>query len=376
MTLPREIEEKIRELIGFDEPRKESALRKNLSRLADDFQRRDPNEDRYSDAYLAYNFPSNLMKVNTVVREIGTSCLSVFQGRDKYDILDIGCGEGAAMFGFFFARNGISNAEFTVRGIEASAMMLEKCRAFADHLISRHRNLRVFLCRRRLNPRLGREIEGTYDAILCVNSLAEIIPTGPISPGLVIGLLRHLKPGGVIVIIEPALKIFARRLMTLRDGLTGLSTARIILPCLHGAACPLLRIPGRNEWCHETRIWEPPAYLLRLNRGLNREIDRLKFSCLVVAREKSAEPSTVKYRVVSRRLKEKGKMKCYLCTPEGRFEMVRLDKDRSESNAAFDEIRQGDVLSFEDAELKEGRVIIKKETIISINMQHAISNLS
>jgi ribosomal protein RSM22 (predicted rRNA methylase) len=365
MTLPREIEEKIRELIGFDEPRKEPALRRNLFELADDFQRRNPNEDRYSDAYLAYNFPSNMMKVISVMNEIGSFQPRAFPDRDRYDVLDIGSGEGAGMFGFFFARDGIFKSGFSLRGIDASPKMLEKCRTIGDHLAARHTNLRISLNRRRLTPLLEREIEGNYDAILCVNALAEIIPANPLDPKLVIKLLRHLKPSGIIIIIEPALKTFTRRLMKLRDELTGRSSVRIVLPCLHVAACPLLRIASQDEWCHETRVWDPPAYLLRLNQGLNREIDRLKFSFLVVARGKPEEQPTQAYRVISRRIKEKGKTKCYLCAARGRMEMVRLDKDRSESNSAFDEIRQGDVIRIENAEMRERYMKIRKETTVS-----------
>jgi len=366
MTLPREIEEKIRILIGIGEPRKEPALRRDLFELADDFRHRDPNENHYADAYLAYNFPSNLMKVISVMNEVGILHLHTFPVRDRYDVLDIGSGEGAGLFGFFFARNGMSESKFSLHGIDASPKMLEKCRAFGDHLAARHTNLRISLSRRRLTPFPEREIEGLYDAILCVNALAEITPAGPLNPKLVIELLRHLKPSGIIVIIEPALKILARRLMNLRDELTGRSSARIVLPCLHDASCPLLRIASRDEWCHETRVWDPPTYLLRLNQGLNREIDRLKFSFLVLARGKPEEPSTHAYRVISRRIKEKGKTKCYLCAAQGRMETVRLDKDRSESNAAFDEIRQGDVLSFENAEIKESRIKIIKLSSIKI----------
>lgn len=366
MKLPREIEDKIRELVGFDDPGKEPALRRSLFQLADGFQRRTPNEDRYSDAYLAYNFPSNMMKVISVMREIGILHPSAFPDRDRYDVLDIGCGEGAGMFGFFFARNEIPGFEFSLRGIESSPKMLAKCLTIADHLASRHANLRISLTRRRLAPPLEREIDGIYDAILCVNSLAEIIPDGPLASGLIAGLTRRLKPDGIIVVIEPALKIFARRLMALRDEIVKTQKLRVILPCLHDAACPLLRIASRDEWCHETREWEPPAYLLDLNRGLNREIDRLKYSYLVMTRARTAEPATKAYRVVSRRIKEKGKTKCYLCGAEGRFEMVRLDKDRSESNAAFDGIRQGDIVAFENAEIKEGRIKIIKEVKIYI----------
>jgi hypothetical protein len=46
--------------------------------------------------------------------------------------------------------------------------------------------------------------------------------------------------------------------------------------------------------------------------------------------------------------------------------MVRLDKDQSGSNAAFEEIRQGDVVTYEIAELRAGYMKIKKETTLAL----------
>jgi len=366
MILPREIEKIILELTNVDEPSKFRRLREGLRRLTQDFVDRAPNEDEHPDAYLAYHFPANLMKVAAVVREIAALLPSAFPERDRYDVLDIGCGEGAGMFGFFLARSECKKALFSLRGIETSQRMLDKSRILAGRLSSRDKNLKVAFTRRTLSSRPDREIDGRHDAILCVNSLAEIIPDGPVSPDLVAGLTRRLKPDGILIIIEPALKIFSRRLMTLRDGLTGLEPVRVILPCLHDAACPLLRISTRDEWCHETRAWEPPDYLVRLNQGLNREIDRLKFSYLVLSRDRPAAFPGDAYRVLSRRLKEKGKMKCYLCAPGGRIEMVRLDKNRSPSNAAFDGIRQGGVITVENADLRGLYMRINKETTVSL----------
>jgi ribosomal protein RSM22 (predicted rRNA methylase) len=366
MQLPEDIERFILDQLGVDEPSKLRRLREELRRLTDDFSRRDPGEDEYSNAYFAYHFPSNLMKAAGVARELLAAAPAGFAERGRYEVLDLGCGEGAGMFGFFLAWNESLPADFFLRGIEASKKMIEKARVLADHLSARHRNLRVSLIQHRFSARPDREIEGHYDAILCVNALAEIVPNGPIDPNLISGLARRLKPGGVMVVIEPALKLFARRLMALRDELAKSGTLRVILPCLHDAACPLLWISTRDEWCHETRAWEPPAYLARLNQGLNREIDRLKYSYLVLSRDRPAALPKDAYRVLSRRLKEKGKMKCYLCAPGGRIEMVRLDKNQSPANAAFDGIRQGDVITVENTDLRGLYMRINKETSVTI----------
>jgi hypothetical protein len=81
-----------------------------------------------------------------------------------------------------------------------------------------------------------------------------------------------------------------------------------------------------------------------LNRGLNREIDRLKFSYLVISKKPYNLDLQNGYLVISHLLKEKGKKKCFLCTPIGRVELVRLNKFKSKLNLDFDRIKRGDII--------------------------------
>lgn len=368
MKLPIEIEEIIIAMTGLNDPSEMASVRRDLQRLGDGFARIAPAENRHLKAYLAYHFPANLMKTLAVMREIDAAHKDLLSGRRSYHVLDIGCGSGAGMFGFFLARHKNIPAQFDLQGIDSSAGALEQCRNIIRRLEARYSDLSVKLTQRQLDPQAQRLFTGTYDAILCVNSLVEIFPEGPLDIKLLTGWLRRLSPGGMLVIIEPALKTSSRRLMALRPDLARVPGIRIIRPCLHAGPCPLLAIETRDEWCHETIPWKPPGYMVQLNRGLEREIDVLKFSYLVMARIDEAAAAGA-FRVISRRLKEKGKTKCFLCTPEGRIELYRLDKDRSETNAAFDDIQKGDVISADDIERrgrlfkvhKHSRVIVKNK---------------
>jgi hypothetical protein len=71
------------------------------------------------------------------------------------------------------------------------------------------------------------------------------------------------------------------------------------------------------------------------------------------------------YRVVSQLLKEKGKQRCFLCTPEGRVELVRLNRSKSVTNAAFDSIYKGAVVSLKN-------VMLKKKDMWQVAQQTAV----
>ncbi|GAG79638.1 unnamed protein product [marine sediment metagenome] len=40
--------------------------------------------------------------------------------------------------------------------------------------------------------------------------------------------------------------------------------------------------------------------------------------------------------------------RCFLCTPDGRIELVRLNKSTSTTNAALDSVQKGDIISIDN----------------------------
>ena len=67
----------------------------------------------------------------------------------------------------------------------------------------------------------------------------------------------------------------------------------------------------------------------------------LSFAPLVLTRAPpAAEPRT--WRVVGVAPPEKGKKRVWICGADGRMPLVRLGRDASARNAAFDELRRGD----------------------------------
>jgi ribosomal protein RSM22 (predicted rRNA methylase) len=327
-----------------------------MRRLAADFATSTPSESKYLDAYLAYNFPVNIVKTATVIKEIVLRYPDFILGKTGLSVLDIGCGGGAGIFGVYYAlKDARGIRKFDVMAIDSSKTMLDRTQCLARWLRRHDPRISVRLFKHEIRGGLSSTSKKKYDIILAVNSLAEIIQEDVIRNRFVKSLLNRLTHNGLVLIIEPALKKFSRRLMKLRDELVPQKDVQVLLPCLHDNPCGLLKVGSRNEWCHQSLRWSPPDFLRLINQGLNREIDVLKFAYLVIAKRKNRSDWPKCYRVVSHLLREKGKSRCFICTPRGRVELVRLDKSRNLANAGFDRISKGVIVRIENvASRKEG----------------------
>jgi len=310
------------------------------------------------------------MKTMRVIRELSSPQRDFFLNRQRYNILDIGCGEGAGMYGAYFALKNIeSSFKIRLTGIDRSSIMLERARQMSVHLRKSGEVMTTAFFNRNLVDIRSSMPRKKYDIIICSSSLAEIIEDESIPVRNIGMLLGHLSEGGLLVIIEPALKFFSRRLMQLRDDLAGHKGAQVILPCAHGGRCSLLQVDSRDEWCHESVAWKPPAFLKILNEELGREITVLKFSYLVIARTRVRVAWPSGYRVVSNMLREKGKMRCYLCTEDGRVELVRLNRSKVKENMFFDKIAKGDMIGLRD-------YIVRRPDYWEVTSETAIESMS
>jgi ribosomal protein RSM22 (predicted rRNA methylase) len=244
------------------------------------------------------------------------------------------------MLGLYYALK--DSKEISLHGIDISAVTLKKCR----HVIEHVRPERIHLELRKHDASNGLlKTEHEYDVVVLANSLAEMFPDTAIPLRFVHRLFRNVHDAGIIIIIEPAIKQLARRLIDLRNEIIPDKKVHVLLPCLHDAECPLHEIRKHKEWCHQSITWQPPQFMDIINQGLHREISVLKFSYLVLAQENVLTTADDQYRVISNLLKEKGKQRFFICTRTGRVELVRLNRDRTECNSTFGHIKKGDVIS-------------------------------
>ncbi len=174
-------------------------------------------------------------------------------------------------------------------------------------------------------------VTGHFDLVIAAHLLNELEARLDVDgrANLVAGWCRELLgPGGLCILIEPALRETSRALLGVRDRLLA-AGVNVLAPCLFHAACPALQ--RERDWCHDS------AEVLVAGRS------RVDFSYLVLGQTRPRLDPT-RYRVVSDPLKDKGRLRLFICGPSGRHQIMRLDRDRTPANQVLDRARRGDIL--------------------------------
>jgi SAM-dependent methyltransferase len=183
------------------------------------------------------------------------------------------------------------------------------------------------------------DVDGRFDLVVAAHLLNELFADR--SPPERVELRARrvlawsrslLAAGGLIVLVEPALRQTSRELLAVRDQLLA-AGLEVVAPCLWRGPCPALA--RDRDWCHDAAPIEHGA--------------RVDYSYLVL-REPSAVgtaldpgPDPTLFRIVSDPMVEKGRLRLFGCGPAGRQPLVRLDRHASPSNAPFDTLHRGDV---------------------------------
>ncbi|MCA2979659.1 MAG: methyltransferase domain-containing protein [Myxococcaceae bacterium] len=197
--------------------------------------------------------------------------------------------------------------------------------------------------------------DGTYDVVTMGHVVNELFG-GDLArrAQLLEQVLGRVKPGGSLVVMEPALRDTSRALLAVRDALVAKGFA-VRAPCLFRGPCPALLKP--SDWCHAERTWRLPPLTEALARAAGLHKESLKMSYLVLAPkgEAWAEPPPGRvFRVVSEALEGKGRQRYMGCGPEGRLGLALQDKHRTEANARFFHLARGEVIRLSGATEEKG----------------------
>lgn len=187
--------------------------------------------------------------------------------------------------------------------------------------------------------------EGKFDVITMGHVLNELF-SGDIQKraDLVEKVLERVKPGGSLVVMEPALRDTSRALLQVRDVLVAKGYA-VRAPCLFRGACPALVKP--SDWCHAERQWRMPPLteVLARTAGLHKESLKMSYLVLAPKGEAWAEPPPGRVlRIVSEALEGKGRQRFMGCGPEGRIGLAMQDKHRNAGNEKFFHLNRGEVI--------------------------------
>ncbi|MFO1464174.1 MAG: small ribosomal subunit Rsm22 family protein [bacterium] len=308
------------------------------------------NQPQLRAAYLLYFLPINFAKTRGVLQQLPAE----FWKKQKYRVLDLGCGPASASLAFLEAlREKQSEAEVELVLVEQNANILKDAQNLLQALDpGRRLTIRAFPLWLH-----GFRFQGEFDLILMSHVLNELVQLGAQERAEWLGprLEQHLAPDGIAALLEPALKRPTRELMALRDHVIEGGELAVLAPCLHNEVCPMLAAT-RNDWCHFYVDWEEPEYLQALDRLVKNDNRFLKVAYLLLGRKQAwpflAKRSRNVFRVVSNRMQTRGKTEAVLCGPPGRVTISRLDRERRDSNAALDELRRGDLLKIEGWEAK------------------------
>lgn len=377
------IESRVRKLLGLKKSMplaqvELKALALKVVLLSDYFTKRPGDRPDYylgdsslMAAYVAYFVPSNLTKIERPLSEIFLHPELEIGSSGELSILDLGCGPGTASAGFmdFFFRNLCRNREeitLLITALDRVEANLKEAGSLLRELWDAYRSVYTGACDLNLeinsiNADLlklsGRSTtQKRHDLIVISNSLVE---TAGGAAGIerrreLIELLAldYLKEKGSIIIIEPALKDASRGLLMLRDSIIREGRINLYSPCLTKGPCGAL--DSAKDWCHEADEWEVPKLVRELDRLTGFNKSRLNYSYLVLRKDGLSLSDTLDdtfkenkgelFKVVSDLMKEKGKLKLFVCGKEGRVLMERLDRDRSESNSLFDSLRRGEII--------------------------------
>lgn len=356
-------------------------------------------------AYLFYFLPINLCKCRQILNEIWLNPQARSLFRSSLRVLDLGCGPGSMLLGFLDFLSDLPGfpGQLDIYAVDALEVNLRDARYFVEWWVSQ------FLAG--MKETAGKtEVSHHYfhaDMRQCLN-LLERKPFHFILIGNVLNeLLREeihriegryqiisklveqwLAPDGFLILMEPALKETSRDLLLLRNELIRRNGFNVYAPCVHNFPCPAVSTGNPNDWCHEDRFWESPQIFQHMSRKLSHAGDTLKYSYVVLTRQRiSVADSAISsygggknqlpkdfllWRVVSELMEERGKSCAFLCGSSGREKTTRLNKHRSSSNCAFEELKRGQVIATHrliESQPRDWRVDPETEVRILMNVR-------
>ncbi|MFV0415722.1 MAG: small ribosomal subunit Rsm22 family protein, partial [Chthoniobacterales bacterium] len=168
-------------------------------------------------------------------------------------------------------------------------------------------------------------------------------------------LLSLLAPDALLILLEPALKETATRLMQIRDTVTQSTGLKILSPCLHHEQCALLA-EGRF-WYHEVRKWQPPPSLQRINSMLHRKLHELKWSHLVLQKtetdqtKRSASTSTpLQARLIAPMAKMKGQFLTRVCAEDSQLKEIAITTSKLDppTRHTLKNLNRGDLVTLDN----------------------------
>ncbi len=307
-------------------------------------------------AYLLFYWPISYAQARVVLGELAAR---------PQGVLDLGSGPGP--FAFAALDAGASEVTAADRSKPALALARELAAEAGEGLSTREWKLHGD-GKTTLSARLG--AGERFDVVGLSHALNELFGEGEQAlerrAALLEEALAMVKPGGSVVVIEPALRETSRDLLAVRDRIVARGYA-VRAPCFFRGNCPALA--KESDWCHADHAWRAPGLVEALARAAGLRRKSLKMSYLVLAPKGEAwrePPAGRVFRIVSEPLEGKGRQRYIGCGPEGRVGLALQQKHRTEANAAFLELRRGDVARVTEPEPRGDGLALTDRSEVSL----------
>jgi ribosomal protein RSM22 (predicted rRNA methylase) len=195
-----------------------------------------------------------------------------------------------------------------------------------------------------------RGVEGHFDLVLAAHLLNELALDVEGRARLVRGWCQELlAEDGRCILVEPALRDTSRGLLAVRDRLVACGWF-VLAPCLWQGPCPALE--RERDFCHAS------AAAIVSGRS------RVDFSYLVVCRNGGPQGNRALARVVSDPMKDKGRLRLFVCGAGGRALVTRLDRDSSPANQAFERLQRGDLVRLDNPVSRPDGLRCTRDTVV------------
>jgi SAM-dependent methyltransferase len=304
-------------------------------------------------AYLLYYWPVSYLQVSLAFAEL-RSALGPGGSIAPRRVLDLGCGPGPAAAAVLDACPSASELVL----VDSS----EKALGMAQSILEARAEPRLRITRELLDLESDAALpEGPFDLAVmghCVNELWRGDPSAIDRRLLLLKrAARALSPGGLVLVLEPALLLTSRELIALRDRLAQ-EGWRVLAPCPGSYACPIYAA-GAERSCHAESPWKPgePMASMAAAAGLDRSSVKCAYFFLSPPSSDSRpeEGARACRRVVSDPMLNKaGRLRYILCGEGGLATVSARADDEAARVSGFMDLRRGDGIRLEGFEERPG----------------------
>lgn len=273
-------------------------------------------------------------------------------------VLDLASGPGA--FAFAALRHGAREVVAIDQNSTALKVASEICGRYGYPLAIRSHSL----------LRFPFPVEGKFDLIIIGYCLEELFPStqktwASLQSKWIHHLLPLLSPQGMFLFVENSLPHANHRLLELRDQWVK-EGFPVQAPCVWKGECPALQ---SKNLCYAQRELEKPYLIKEIQRAAQINLNSLKMSYLILRRPDAGWPLLPEhplYRVISPPIESHGGKRYYLCGTDGKKDLGSHLKEQPPEARAFDYLKRGELISVEDALVKQQHFDIILGTRIKI----------